>query len=57
MDFPIYGHSIYSYNIVNLSTMDTTYSPSTIPTIHFEPPKEENLSAKNKSAKFISFPK
>ena len=27
-----------------------TYSPSIIPTIHFEPPKEENLSTKSKSA-------
>jgi hypothetical protein len=37
----------------NLSTKDTTYGPSIIPTTHFEPPKEENLSTKNKSAKFM----
>ena len=28
----------------NLSTKDTTYGSGVIPTIHFEPPKEENLS-------------
>ena len=47
VDSPKYGHSI-----INLSTKDMTYSPSIIPTIHFEPPKEENLSTKNKSATF-----
>ena len=31
----------------NLSTKDMTYSPSIIPTIHFEPHKEENLSTKD----------
>jgi hypothetical protein len=31
-----------------------TYVPSIIPTVHFEPPKEETLSTKNKSAEFIS---
>ena len=39
VDSPKYGHSI-----INLSTKDITYGPSIIPTIHFEPPKEENLS-------------
>ena len=48
---------IHIYNIVNFSAKDMIYSPSIIPTIHFEHPKEENLSTKNKSAKFISFPK
>ena len=42
---------------MNLSTKDMTYGPSIIPTIHFEPPKEENLSTKNKSAEFMSSPK
>ena len=48
VDSPKYGHSI-----INLSTKDTTYSPSIIPTIYFEPPKEENLSTKSKSAEFM----
>ena len=34
-----------------------TYGPSIIPIIHFEPPKEENLSTKNKLAEFMSSPK
>ena len=38
MDSPKYGHSI-----INLYTKNMTYSPGTIPTIHFEPPKEDNL--------------
>ena len=44
------------YGIINLSTKDMTYVPSIIPTTHFEPCKEENLS-KNKSAEFMSSPK
>ena len=31
------------HRIINLSTKDKTYSPSIIPTIHFEPSKEKNL--------------
>ena len=31
---------------MNLSTKDMTYSPSKIPTMHFEPPKEEILSTR-----------
>ena len=35
-----------------------TYSPSIItPKINFEPPKEENLSTKNKSTDFYAIPK
>ena len=34
-----------------------TYDPSKIPAIHFVPPKEENLSTKNKSAEFMPAPK
>ena len=49
---PKYGHSI-----VNLSTKDMAYCPSIIPTMYFEPPKEENLSTKNKSAGFMLSPK
>ena len=52
VDSPKYGHSI-----VYLSTKDKTLSPSIIPAIHFEPPKVENLSTKNKSADFMSSPK
>ena len=32
---------------INLFTKDTTNRPSTIPSIHFEPPKEDNLSTKD----------
>ena len=49
---PKYGHSI-----VNLSTKDMAYCPSIIPTMYFEPPKEENLSTKNKSVEFMLPPK
>ena len=52
VDSPKYGDSR-----INLSTKDTTYGPSIIPTIHFEPPKEENLSTKSKSIEFMSNPK
>ena len=52
VDSPKTGHST-----INLSTKDMTYCPSIIPTIHFEPLKEENPSTKNKSAKFMSSPK
>ena len=48
VDSPKCGHSI-----INLSTKDMTYSPSIIPTIHFEPPKEEYLSTKNKSVEYM----
>ena len=47
---------IRTWYITNLSTKDMTYGPSIIPTIHFEPPKEDNLSTKSKSAEFMSSP-
>ena len=34
-------------HIINLSTEDMTYGPSIIPTVRFEPHKEENLSTKD----------
>ena len=43
--------------MINLSTKDMTYGPSIFPVIHFESPKEENLSTKNKSAEFMLSPK
>ena len=52
VDSPKYGHSI-----TNLSTKDTTCGLSIIPMIHNEPPEEENLSTKKKSAEFMMFPK
>ena len=42
------------HDIINLSTKDTTYSPSIIPTIHLVP---DNLSTKNKWTEFKSSPK
>ena len=33
------------------------YGPSIIPTMHFEPPKEDNLSTKDRSAAFMLSPK
>ena len=52
VDSPKQGHSI-----INLSTKDMIYAPSTIPTLHFEPPKKENFSTMNKSAEFMLSPK
>ena len=43
--------------MINLSTKNTTYGSSIIPTIHFEPPKGDNLSIKKKSAEFELPPK
>ena len=41
-----------------LSTKDMAYGLSTIiPTTHFEPPKEENLSTKSKSVELVLSPK
>ena len=54
---PIVNSPKQGHSITNLSTKDMTYSPSIIPTIHFEPPKEDNLSTKNKSAEFMLSPK
>ena len=33
------------------------YGPSIIPTIHFEPSNEDNLSTRNKAAEFLPGPK
>ena len=48
MDSPKYGHSM-----ISLSTKDMTYDLIIIPTIQFEPFKEENVSTKNKSDEFM----
>ena len=45
------------HSIIYLSTTDMTYGPSLIPTIHSELHKDEKLSTKNKSPKFMSSPK
>ena len=38
---------------MNLTTKDMNLGPSKIPTIPFEPHKEDNLSTKNKSTEFM----
>ena len=56
VDFAKIGHSM-----MHLSTKDTTSGPSVLPTIHFEPPKDDNyLSTNNNSTlslyKVCSYP-
>ena len=43
MEPPIVDSPLNRDTVITLYTKDMTYGPSIIPTIHFEPPKEENL--------------